>query len=83
MFNQFSNELTAVAFDTLLSDPDAYERLERVAKAAPATAVEEIRTFVEKRTKARLSPDSPNRALVEAGLRTVRWHEIRDTLAKN
>lgn len=83
MFNKFSNELTAVAFDTVLSDPDAYERLEQVAKKHPATAVEEIRTFVEKRTKGRLSPDSNNRALVEAGLRTVRWSEIRDTLAKS
>jgi hypothetical protein len=82
MFNRFSNEPTSVVFETLANDPDAYECIEQVVKRDPRSAVDEIRTFTEKRTINKLAPDSANRRLTEATLRMVRWVEIRDAIAR-
>jgi len=80
MINNFTTEATAKVFSNLANDPKTYELVEKLVKSAPATAPQEIKTFVEQRLPK--PNDELAAGLQDAALRDVRWNEIRTAIQR-
>jgi hypothetical protein len=79
MYDNFSNEMTKAAFKVLGNDPEVFDHIQGLADKSPSKVEGELMTFITSKVLGGVSSDAA-RDLVEAGLRTVRWSEIRQQL---